>query len=187
MNIVGLQVSSNVHPLATSRGIITKRGQYYGVQASLPLSTPPVSSSPSPPRRSPPHPTPPPSQSPQPAIIKFFATPTPSDEQVLRMRYEYMAFQRKTAHGPLAIRELGATYPIALCSDPELNFALVYDDIGGGTLDMVQYDSESSGVRLLSNKSLMSLEEMVLSLLFPALPCPTPSLSPISLAITNRR
>ena len=96
------------------------------------------------------------------------------------MRYEYMAFQRKTAHGPLAIRELGATYPIALCSDPELNFALVYDDIGGGTLDMVQYDSESSGVRLLSNKSLMSLEEMVLSLSLSSFPCLPPSPSRLS-------
>lgn len=87
------------------------------------------------------------------------------------MRYEYMAFQRRTAQGgTLAIRALGATYPIALRSDAVLDLALVYDDIGGRTLDLVQYDCEDSNTRLLSDKSLVSLEEMV----------PHPLLPPIS-------
>ena len=168
MNIVGLQVSPNIRSLSTARGIITKRGHYYKASSSPP-STPPLSPSYSP-RLTPPssssllenYPSTLPHNTPHPAIIKYFAIPTPTDEQLLRMRYEYMAFHRRTAHGDaLAIRALGATYPIALCRDAVLNLALVYDDVGGSTLDTMQYDCRVPGVRLHSDKSLMSLQEMV--------------------------
>ena len=67
-----------------------------------------------------------------PVLVKSFSTPNPTDEQVTRMRFEFMAFQR------LPI-ELGR--PLALVSHEEEGLCLLYEDVRGETIDNVLYDN----------------------------------------------
>ena len=67
-----------------------------------------------------------------PVLVKSFSTPNPTDEQVTRMRFEYMAFQR------LPI-ELGR--PLALVSHEEEGLCVLYEDVRGDTIDSVVYEN----------------------------------------------
>ena len=70
-----------------------------------------------------------------PVLCKTFASARPLHELVTRMRFEYLAFQRLQG-------DVGK--PIALVTHEEEGLALLYDDIGGVTLDSVQYDAAST-------------------------------------------
>ena len=67
-----------------------------------------------------------------PVLVKSFSTPNPTDEQVTRMRFEYMAFQRLPV-------ELGR--PLALVSHEEEGLCLLYEDVRGETIDNVLYEN----------------------------------------------
>ena len=67
-----------------------------------------------------------------PVLCKTFASARPLPEQVTRMRFEYLAFQRLQG-------DVGK--PIALVTHEEEGLCLLYDDPGGVTLDGVLYDA----------------------------------------------
>ena len=67
-----------------------------------------------------------------PVLVKSFSTPNPTDEQVTRMRFEYMAFQRLPV-------ELGR--PLALVSHEEEGLCLLYEDVRGEAIDSVLYEN----------------------------------------------
>ena len=67
-----------------------------------------------------------------PVLVKSFSTHNPTDEQVTRMRFEFMAFQRLPV-------ELGR--PMALVSHEEEGLCLLYEDVRGETIDSVLYEN----------------------------------------------